>query len=520
MLISFQMITLNSKPWIFASVLYLALPVILWLAGWIKPCFSIPLITLLVTGVCFIYRQLPAHRIAVPRFSWVASLIIIFLAVAIIGFDGHFHQNGDFFFRNPIYSDLIRYDWPLVFPDGNLFVYYFGFWLPPSLAAKFLPQSWHPYLLWFWSLAGMVLFTGSMAIQLKKKILIFTIILFSLATCSLLIAGAFKAIGIKDEFHLWTTTLDRLKSMYWGYTLSRQVHSFNHFIPCLLFGAIFINKVLDKAGLLFTSSLLLICSPFGGLAFLPYLAFTLYHGLRTSSLFSELKTPRALLLLAAAVILALLTGLFLTGTGVNGTGAVSTELLFTKRPEALSLPYLLYMGAFLVINLGIPVLLLYPDYRKSPIFWITVCGLPVYSLIYMGDKNNELMFKSADVFFLFLALFYTHALFQMTGKRRLFLIIYIALGSLVPARFAFLQIKSFAISSAAREQNINNEWHGTIYHPDDDEYLKAVKNTGKCNRILFYSHSGESARGLMCWASTGKRANEPKLQDSPDSQDS
>lgn len=89
--------------------------------------------------------------------------------------------------------------------------------------------------------------------------------------------------------------------MYWGYTLSRQVHSFNHFIPCLLFGAIFINKVLDKAGLLFTSSLLLICSPFGGLA------FTLYHGLRTSSLFSELKTPRALLLLAAAVILALLT---------------------------------------------------------------------------------------------------------------------------------------------------------------------------------------------------------------------
>ena len=98
--------------------------------------------------------------------------------MAIIGFDGHFHQNGDFFFRNPIYSDLIRYDWPLVFPDGNLFVYYFGFWLPPSLAAKFLPQSWHPYLLWFWSLAGMVLFTGSMAIQLKKKILIFTIILF------------------------------------------------------------------------------------------------------------------------------------------------------------------------------------------------------------------------------------------------------------------------------------------------------------------------------------------------------
>lgn len=514
------MITLNSKPWIFASILYLALPVILWLAGWIQPCFSIPLIALLVTGLCLIYRKLPARQITVPRFSWFASLIIIFLAVSIIGFDGHFQQSSDFFFRNPIYNDLIRYDWPLVFPDGNLFVYYFGFWLPPSLAAKFLPQSWHPYILWIWSLAGMVLFTGSMAIQLKKKILIFTIILFSLSTCSLLIAGAFEVIGIKDEFHIWSTSVDRLKSIHWSYTLSKLAYSFNHFIPSLIFGAIFINKVLDKAGILFTSSLLLICSPFGGLAFLPYLAYTLYHGFRTSSLFSELKTPRALLLLTTSIILVLLIYLFLTGTGINGAGSISTELLFTKRPETLAQPYLLYMGAFLVINLGVPILLLYPEYRKSPIFWITVFGLPIYSLIYMGDKNNELMLKSSDVFFLFLAFFYTQALFRMTGKRRLLLIVYLVLGSLIPARFAFLQLKSFAVSPAAREQNINNEWHGTIYHPDDVEYLKAVKEAGKCNHMLFYSQSGESTRGLMCWASTGKRANEPRLQDSPDPQDS
>lgn len=75
------MITLNSKLWIFASILYLALPVILWLAGWIQPCFSIPLIALLATGLCLIYRKLPARQITVPRFPWVISLILIFLAV-------------------------------------------------------------------------------------------------------------------------------------------------------------------------------------------------------------------------------------------------------------------------------------------------------------------------------------------------------------------------------------------------------------------------------------------------------
>lgn len=128
--------------------------------------------------------------------------------MAIIGFDGHFHQNGDFFFRNPIYSDLIRYDWPLVFPDGNLFVYYFGFWLPPSLAAKFLPQSWHPYLLWFWSLAGMVLFTGSMAIQLKKKILIFGTIYFSLVTLSY-----FVRVGTKKSSFQRRSFFDSEKSI-------------------------------------------------------------------------------------------------------------------------------------------------------------------------------------------------------------------------------------------------------------------------------------------------------------------
>lgn len=187
-----------------------------------------------------------------------------FCATAIIGFTGHFEQNSDFFLRNPIYSNLVRYDWPLVFPDGNLLVYYFGFWLPPALASKFFPLGWSPYLLWLWSLTGMVLFTGTMSFYFKSRIWIFILVLFSLAPLNVVINKTgivYFLLGVKEVG----------QDLHWNCCMAQLVCTFNHFIPCLVFGGVFINRMLDKGSLLFFSSLLLLCSPFGGIAFLPYL---------------------------------------------------------------------------------------------------------------------------------------------------------------------------------------------------------------------------------------------------------
>lgn len=153
----------------------------------------------------------------------------------------------------------------LFFRTETLLVYYFGFWLPPALASKFFPLGWSPYLLWLWSLTGMVLFTGTMSFYFKSRIWIFILVLFSLAPLNVVINKTgivYFLLGVKEVG----------QDLHWNCCMAQLVCTFNHFIPCLVFGGVFINRMLDKGSLLFFSSLLLLCSPFGGIAFLPYLA--------------------------------------------------------------------------------------------------------------------------------------------------------------------------------------------------------------------------------------------------------
>lgn len=499
------MITLTSKSWVFASVLYLALPLVLWLAGWVRPCFSIPLIALTGTGLCFIYRKLPSHQISLPRLPFLASLLIVSFITVLIGFTGHFEQHGDFFLRNPTYSDLIRYDWPLVFPDGNLFVYYFGFWLPPALVSKFLPQGWSPYILCLWSMAGMALFTGTMVLHFKKRILIFTMVLFALSSVTLTLAWGAELAGIMN-FPFSVSKL--LKYILWDNSLTSLRGAFNHIIPCLVFGAIFINKTLDGFDILLISSFLLISSPLGGLAFLPYLVYYLYQCRKELFSPSRLQNMQSLLTVTTACLLVLSIGLFLSGTGAEGVRSMDITLLFQKRPQVFSLRILLALAAFLILNLGIPASLLYPVFRKSALFWLTMCGLPVYSIIYIGNSFNELMLKSSGIFFLFLSILCCQGLYVMKGKRRVLLIAYLAFCGIYSLKLIGGQLKTFTATPAAMQQNINKEWEDTLYHPEHTSYWLLAKKPSQMESVLYYSRSGESAEGIMGWAATGNHADE------------
>lgn len=488
------MTTLNQKSWIFASILYLAMPILLWLAGWVQPYVSLPLTGALFAVLFLIFRRLPQQQVIFSRLPYIASLATIFIITSIIGFTGHFEQNPDFFFRNPIYSSLIRYDWPIVFPDGNLFVYYFGFWLPPALISKFLPVEWSQYVLWLWSLLGMVLCTGTMALYFKGRIWIFTVILFSIAPLTLVM----NKVGVMDVF-LNPEGLG--KDVHWNCMLAQLVCTFNHIIPCLVFGAVFINRVLDKCSLLFLSVLLLFCSPFGGIAFLPYLIVAIFRNCGSLTAFFRSWNIRSTFILATACLFVLLTAMFM-----SGTGSMDILPLFQKNP-GMTLQSWLGIVIFFTVNLGIPAILLYPVFRTSSMYWITVCCFVIFTFVYMGGRYHELIFKTSGIFFFFTAIMCTIALpsLKKTGKR--LLIAYISLCSLYPLSLFIHHARSFAVSQTARKQNMRQEWGNSLYHPGEVAYL--VKNMNKTGSRIYYSQSGESANGIMAWAATGRHAADP-----------
>lgn len=112
---------------------------------------------------------------------------------------------------------------------------------------------------------------------------------------------------------------------------------------------------------------------------------------------------------------------------------------------------------FLAANMVIPAILLYPVFRKSSMFWITICGFAACTLIYVGVRYNELVFKTSGVFFFFLAILCTQA-FPMLGKVRKFLLVaYIALCSIFPIRLFMLMPRHFQITPVGIQKNIRNE---------------------------------------------------------------
>ena len=143
-----------------AGLLYLALPLLLFLLGWVHPAFSVPLCAALACGLYACARHLPAQRFPLSgRGLAVLGLLSFFclMLVLLCGFTGHCQQHADFIIRNAVYEHLAANSWPLVTEDGHHFIYYLGHWLPPALAASFCPESWTPWLLALWTFLGLEL---------------------------------------------------------------------------------------------------------------------------------------------------------------------------------------------------------------------------------------------------------------------------------------------------------------------------------------------------------------------------
>jgi len=137
----------------FAAVLYAAVPVAVFLLGWLKLYWGIPAAALLAAGLLGLRpgRKEPSaaaaeKAVCVP--VWALAVVLVFaLAWCFLGGQGgYFYQNSDFANRNGVLHDLVNYPWPVYYQSdsggfgnhGNPFalVYYICHWLLPALAGK------------------------------------------------------------------------------------------------------------------------------------------------------------------------------------------------------------------------------------------------------------------------------------------------------------------------------------------------------------------------------------------------
>ena len=112
------------------SLLYLILPFLLFLFGWMRLAFAIPISIILLFALWRLLKNTNSNQL--PNFrslTTVYCLLITATWVFLSGVGGYSFQNWDQHWRNAVLRDLITYNWPVIYSSPEqgpikMLVYY------------------------------------------------------------------------------------------------------------------------------------------------------------------------------------------------------------------------------------------------------------------------------------------------------------------------------------------------------------------------------------------------------------
>ena len=156
----------------YITIGYLILPVLIFFLGWLNLVFGLLFSGLLLFGCLLFVRRLNRDAYTDEGHVGWQGLVVVGLAfgwVALSGVGSFANQDWDHHFRNAIFRDLVRHDWPIYYsfaPTYKLdilagqqlaFNYYFSFWLPAALIGKLGGHLVGNAALLLWSYGGILL---------------------------------------------------------------------------------------------------------------------------------------------------------------------------------------------------------------------------------------------------------------------------------------------------------------------------------------------------------------------------
>lgn len=392
------------KPVLFA---YLALPILVFFAGFLKFFIALPA----AAAVCYGYYAAVKRRkepcdtekyIEITAARIAALCLIALLWSYLGGLNGFFYQSSDWPWRNAIYRDLVFNRWPVVYSQRNsALVYYIGFWLVPSLPAKLMFAvsgsarfAWFAarMALWLWTAAGLLLVFLCLNIFLgaKRKLHQYLVPLIFIFFSGLDIVGCIVrgnlSFRLNTEIHLeWWADIIQYSS-----NTTQLFWVFNQSVLTWLAVLCFINEKTPR-NYLFIGICCLCCGPlpFIGLVILMLATWAagLVKGLMEKNAALLLKqtfcAENVLILLLSFPPLAAyyLCNLTLGNSVENGSG------FFME----MNMHNLAVYAVFAVLETGIYILLVLPYNRKNPLFYAAAVSLAVIPFFRLGNTMDFCM---------------------------------------------------------------------------------------------------------------------------------
>lgn len=167
------MIRLDIRKVKTASILLLAMPILLFLALWLRPVWALPAAALFAASVIRYIKTLGADRegcLLVHTKDFVLAILCCALFVWLTGLGGGYYQTWDNHARNAIFRDLIRQPWPVIYEGtGNALVYYHIFWMWPALIGKVFGWGAANIALYLQGVCFAVVVVLNISIYLERK---------------------------------------------------------------------------------------------------------------------------------------------------------------------------------------------------------------------------------------------------------------------------------------------------------------------------------------------------------------
>ena len=145
---------------IYLTLAYLALPMPLFLFGWLRPVYALPLAALLLGLLLLWGRDIKAidrPTVRLGGMSLAVCAVVALVWVAASGAGGIAYQNADYIKHNAIIKALSYSQWPVVFDDGSRLAYPLGYYLPGAAVGKLFGWTAAHCAIFLWTWAGAAL---------------------------------------------------------------------------------------------------------------------------------------------------------------------------------------------------------------------------------------------------------------------------------------------------------------------------------------------------------------------------
>lgn len=417
------------------SVGYLALPVLLFFAGWLRPAFGIVFGLLTVVGLGLSVRKF-TWRVELRTLATAAALALLMTSMS--GAGGVGLQNWDYDKHNAVLHDLITHPWPVryVTPgettlSGPL-VYYVAYYLPAAAVGKLAGWGAANAAMFVWTWLGVTLaFAWVTAVAGGRP---------AVAILGFVFWSGLDVLGAATNGQAFWT-LPNLPFHHWaGFAqYSENVALIDwvphHFLPALIVTGLWLRSREEGTGWV-GWCLLPLWSPWAAIGLFPFLISTL----------RRVQVKAGLVTLAIGVLPAV--GLFL----LSNQGQVVREWGWAHMPVwQFPFAYLRFV-AFEFGCVGWLVLRTLPRsdtlYRPAQLAVGLLLAIP---LVKVGISNDLAMRGSLPALFV-LAIATVRAWPHATGHLRTALAVVWCVGALSPAHELITSLVHYRLGAPTAEE--------------------------------------------------------------------